>query len=260
MIYNLLILLFTTNAFGMGLLQPKPEISKKHCTTFLDNGASWTTHNYFSDNQSAEQKKEIVNRVKSRGYTRIYLMATNQGDYGGGNPIEYNHAKKDSWLKALKSMREKGLGTVMWVRTDDSPKYDKWTDNQWKSYMDTLVKDLDSQIDEYVMCLECNEYWSQSRTIGLTNYLRGLTKKDVGVHTTGVSAIGYASSADKYYLQTGFNKPESEIIKLVKQAVAQFGGRPVILAEYSKTDDAKAHKLCAAGMANGADGCGNGCD
>lgn len=240
-------------------INPTPVRNTFHCTTFLRKNASITSHVLLSKKLSDAQRQELIDFNKAQGYTVFYVYAANEGDYGGKS-VSYSESDKAFWRKWLQAVDDSGARVIMWGCADDSAGLSKRTASEWQAYWGAIHRDCGDLISEWVTGLECDERWTASFTQTLTKLLQALTKKPVGVHTTGISKISYAKGADAYYLQTGFGKTPDQVAAIVRQAKASFGGR-VILAEYHKsgeTDEAK--RIGDRAIKEGVDGVGNGCN
>lgn len=240
--------------------EPAPAANAKseHMTTFLRNGAKVTSHVLMSKKLTDAERAEIIAFNKASGYNVLYIYLANEGDYGGRS-VAYTPADKAFWRKWLQAVRDSGSRPIMWMCADDSPGLARRSPAQWEALVKQFHADCGDLVSEWVTGLECNERWTPKYTQDLTAMLKRVTGKKVGVHTTGISAIGYAAGADRYYLQTGFGLSAGQVVSLVKQAKGQFSGE-VVLAEYHKsgeTEEAKA--IGDAGLAAGAYGVGNGC-
>lgn len=234
-----------------------PQVSV-HATTFLRNGAKYTSHVLLSEKVPDAERAELIAYNKAQGYGVLYVYAANEGDYGRRS-VAYDHSKRDLWRKWLQAIIDSGARVIMWGCADDSNNLSKRTMEEWRAYWGLIHADCGDLISEWVTGLECDERWSASTTQSLTRLLKDITGKPVGVHTTGLSAVAHAAGADAYYLQAGFGKSPDQVAALVREAKARFRGR-VICAEYhlhGESDDAKA--IGDAAIQAGADGVGNGC-
>lgn len=229
-----------------------------HATTFLRNSAKWTSHTFFSPKLSDADREAIISLLAGEGYNAIYLYAANEGDYGG-KAVLYTAEARATWRAWLQRCHAAGLRPILWMRADDSSGLNKWTDAQWIEFFTSVVAGLDDLIAGYVLGLEVNEYWSESRARGLTSALKALTKRSVGVHTSSLEHIGHAKGADLFYLQIGFGKDGSEMKRQVREAIQRFGG-PVVAAEYHMSGEtAAARDLGNDAIDGGAVAVGNGC-
>ena len=64
------------------------------------------------------------------------------------------------WRDRLNRLRNKNLAPVMWLISDDSPQaYKQGLQNQI-DYQNQVVDAVDDLVSHYVVCLECDEYYS----------------------------------------------------------------------------------------------------
>lgn len=233
-------------------------ITSVHATTFLRNGAKISSHVFMSPKLTDADRQELIDFNAAQGYGVFYLYLANEGDYGKRSVV-YRHEDVAFWRKWLERICASGARVIVWMCADDSGGLAKRSDVEWHQLVQTFMDDCGDLVKEWVTGLECDERWDAKRTQALTQMLKHETGMPVGVHTTGMSSIGHAKGADKFYLQCGFGKSPAQIAALVKEARSKFGG-PVICAEYHKsgeTDEAKA--IGDAAIAAGAAGVGNGC-
>lgn len=247
---------------GCSLLNPGSP-AKVHATTFLRANAGVTTHVLMSPKLSDAQRDELISYNKSQGYGVFYVYLANEGDYGGKS-VSYDAGQKDHWRKWLSKVRDSGADVVVWMCADDSPGLARRSDADWRKLVTQFHKDCGDLVASWVTGLECDEVWKPAnggagRVQGLTRMIKDVTGKKVGVHTTGISAIGYAAGADAFYLQTGFNLSAAQVAAQVKAARSKFSGT-VYCAEYHKSGETDAAKAIGdAAIAAGASGVGNGC-
>lgn len=235
-----------------------PASASVHATTFLRNGAKVTSHVLMSPKLSDDDRRELIEFNKASGYGVFYLYFANEGDYGRRS-VAYDPGQKAAWRKWLGAIRASGARVIVWMCADDSGGLAKLTLAQWEARVKQFHADCGDLVNEWVTGLECDERWSASFTTQLTAMLKRVTGRPVGVHTTGMSSIHYASGADLFYLQTGFGKSPSQVAALVKEARSKFSGK-VIAAEYHKSGEtAEAKAIGDAAIAAGAVGVGNGC-
>ena len=252
----------TYTAFSTTTTEPSAIINTtgkvSHATTFLRDNASSTktTLNIFSTTYNDAMRNEVISFNKTNGYTVFYLMAASKSPHSN---ILYTASDKAFWRSWMNKVIQSGSRIVMWMRTDDSPELDAWSAQKFEDYCRLIYKDLGDLISEYVIGLECNEYWSMDTTSRFVNFLRNLSGKKIGVHTSSTKHIDYAKVADVYYLQTGFDTSVSDIKSKVSYAI-NYLNKPVIAAEYAKSGETQSAKnLGNAAIDAGAVGVGNGC-
>ena len=225
-----------------------------HQTDFLTADGGLRTHTY--PGQSPEIRARILNAMRARGYTHLYVYAYNEKDYGGpafdmyGNPEAMRHA--------LKEIIAAGLRPVVWLFPDDADRVHGESESALKGRLSKLVPAIDDLVSSYVLGLELDEYWSSSKVNALGSHLNGLTQKAIGTHQLpGHYNFAQMGWADYCVYQYGFGKSESQIAsatRSVKGAV----GKPVVAGEYEVNSEANAVKLGNAAVAAGAAGFGNG--
>lgn len=242
---------------------PSGSPSQIHATAFLLNNVSKKCSFRLMDAQNDENtKREIINYLASQNYTVAYVCSTIWGDDMGNvrSRFIYMHERRDWWRQWLAECNKAGLRVIMWIRSDDSPEQNKWSEQKFNEHCKLVVDDLGDLISEYCLGIECNEWgWGKERCHRHVKYIKQISGKPVGVHTGSIEGMGYADGADVYYLQYGFNKSLSLIESETKQAKSKFKGR-VIAAEYHRsgeTDEAK--RMGDAAIMAGADGVGCGC-
>lgn len=228
-----------------------PEI----CTSFLFDNNETTTHRLLSEGVSQTDRDKFIERLLKLRYNTISLqLVSNKAP-----AVKYEHSKKDFWITEIQKMRAKGLKVVMWLRSDNSPKMDV---NGWKSYVGTAIEDLDSVVDIWTAGIENDEYWSEAETHSIVAHMKSKTKKPVGVHTTPtLHRAQYASTADIFFLQTGFGVSAAQVRDQLNGAKKLLPNKKIMLSEYHKDGtSAEAIELCSQGLdTNVPMGCMTGC-
>lgn len=238
-----------------------PQAAKIHATDFLNYGATVRCSFHLLDprNDSAA-KTEAIQYLVRNGYSVAYVCASIQGDRKGafrlGDNVSVETARK--WLQAVK---DAGLRTWLWFRSDDSPVQDAWTESGFNDFMKFCAKNLGDLVEGYVLGIECNEWgWGVERIKRHCGMIREYENKPIGVHTGSIEHIAFADNASVYFLQYGFNKATQNIAAKTKQAKARWSGKKrVIACEYNmhgETVDAK--QMGEDAVRAGADGFGNG--
>lgn len=252
-------------AIGKGRISSEvadaPKATKIHATDFLNFGATVRCAFHLLDPRNdAAAKREAIAYLGKNGYTTAYVCAAIEGDRGGKFRVGGNVTTADArkWVKAV---RDAGLAVWIWLRSDDSPVQNKWTEGEFNAFAQLLHGTLGDLVDGYVLGIECNEWgWGEARVKRHCAEIRKITGKPVGVHTGSIEHIAFADAADVYFLQYGFNKASQNITGKTKQAKARWGGKkPVIACEYNlhgETDEAK--RMGEEAVRAGADGFGNG--
>jgi len=191
--------------------------------SFLMMDSKWMTLNYLHPNAN---KSGMRNAAKANGDTHIYLYTRNGGDNGGGFNLSSISPQPD-WEVQLDTLNASGLKPVMWLTPDDSPSITSQSLSAQQAHFSEMVRRFDGKVTGYVVCLECDEYWSAAQVQNLVTHLKSKTNKPVGVHlTSGVGGYSgnkeYYANADYVFLQTGWNKTSAEITAMVKQAIRLF--------------------------------------
>jgi hypothetical protein len=227
--------------------------------SFLMKNNGWMTLNYLHPNAN---KGGYIAGAKNNGDTHMYIYSRNGGDNAGGFELSKISPQAD-WEAQIQTLINSGLKPVMWLTPDDSPGITGQPIDAQKAHFNNMVARFDNQIEAYVVCLECDEYWSAATVNELVRHLKTKTDKPVAVHmTSGVGGhrgnLAYYKGADYVFLQTGWNRSGAEIQAMVKDAIARTG-LPVVLSEYAKESrSASARAMGDAGCAAGAVGTGNG--
>ena len=91
---------------------------------------------------------------------------------------------------------------------------------------------LNNLVSHYVVCLECDEYYSaQEVSVLIQNLRKKGVNKPIGVHLTPGVKPEYYKDADVIYLQTGFNLSEQEFRNRIEESLRL--GKPVVVSEYN---------------------------
>ena len=137
-----------------------------------------------------------------------------------------------------------------------------------EAFMNKTIIQNDDQVAAYVVCLECDEYWSAAEVNHYVAYIKARTNKPVAVHLApGVGGykkdINYYKGADYIFLQigdhlTGDLVADTELAKRMLNEAMQLG-IPVVANEYAlKSESAQAKALGDLMCQMGAVGTGNG--
>jgi hypothetical protein len=222
---------------------------------------------YLSNNWSDAEREAVRLRLLINGDTHIdlYVRASSSTAYSHGSTVKAG----GSYLSYLTELKNAGLSPVLWLTPESKHRVDhQGTMDAQKAFMNSVVADYDGVTSAYVVCLECDDYWSAAQVNDLVTNLKSSTSKPIGVHLTpGVGGITgnttYYDQADYIFLQIGghtsgdFIADTDTAVAMLKEALAL--GKAVIVSEYamySESDAAKAlgDILCA----QGALGTGNG--
>ena len=189
-------------------------------STFLIGTERLSTLSYLSDDRSDAWRADVRGAISNDTYADILARNTDKV-WGVVDGIGSN------WRSRLQGLGKK---PVIWLIGDDSPElYAKGLSNQI-DYQNKVVSEVDDIVSHYVVCLECDEYYSPSDVSKLISELRKKTDKPIGVHLTPGVQPEYIKDADIIYLQTGFYLNEQQFRLQVENAL-RFG-KPVVVSEY----------------------------
>lgn len=225
-------------------------------STFLINGAEYSTLSWLAPDKSEEAwTLRTLTKIINNGDTYADVMArSTAADFGYVNGVDRNY-----WRERLVRLRDSGIQPVIWLVSDDSPDvYSKGLHDQ-VIYNNQVVDAVDDLVSHYVVCLECDEYYSAGQVNTLIKELRKKgVNKPIGVHLTPGVKPEYYAEADVIYLQTGFDLTEQQFRASIEEALRI--GKPVVVSEYhmdGTTARAKAFGDIACSYA-GVVGTGNG--
>ena len=235
-------------------------------STFLINGAEYSTLSWLAPDTATEKwTLQTLNKIINNGDTHADIMARSTAkDFGYVNGVD-----RDYWRGRLNRLRDSGVQPVIWMVSDDSPDVYKLGLQNQIDYQNQVVDAVDDLVSHYVVCLECDEYYSAEQVNTLVKELRKKgVNKPIGVHLTPHMIAdqnterlqAYYKNADVIYLQTGWAKEigEAEFRKRIEYALTF--GKPVVVSEYDKegtTAGARAFGNIACSYA-GVVGTGNG--
>ena len=152
-------------------------------STFLIDSHRLSTLSYLSDDRSDAWRASVRGAISNDTHADILARNTDSVwgivDGVGGN-----------WRSRLQGLGKK---TVLWLISDDSPElYASGLDSQI-DHQNKVVSEVDDLVSHYVLCLECDEYYSPAQVSTLISKLREKTDKPIGVHLTP----GYRRSISK---------------------------------------------------------------
>ena len=224
-----------------------------------------TTLYYLSNSWSDAERETVRLRLLTNGDTHIdlFIRASPQDLFAGGS-IEAG----GDYLSYLTELSNSGLAPMLWL-TPESAHTDYQADmGAQKTFMNSVVAAYDNVTTGYVVCLECDEYWTAAQVNELAANLKSSTSKPIGVHLTpGVGGASgntsYYDQADYIFLQIGghltgdFVADTDTAVAMLKEALAL--GKEVIASEYALyAESAQAKALGDILCAQGALGTGNG--
>jgi hypothetical protein len=223
-----------------------------HKTDFLTAGCR--TH--VVPGLDPDQRARCIDQIKDRGYTHFYVYTYNERDYGG--PSFDFYIDPPAYREILQEIKDAGLKPVVWLHPDDAPTNRVRTVAQLKARMSDLLPFIDDLVSSYVLGLELDEYWGQSKVDALGQHLNTLTNKKIAVHQlSGRWNLCRLAWCDYMMLQYGFGKTANEIKTMTRRAINSLD-KPVVAAEYSNSNEAVSVKLGDAAVSAGAKGFGNG--
>ena len=200
-------------------------------STFLIGTADYSTLSWLSDDQSPVWRDKVLAQIQGNGDTHADVMARSYDSMFG----KVDGVNRASWRARYQKLLDGGIAPVTWLISDDSPQvYKQGLANQIE-YQNKVVDAVDDLTSHYVVCLECDEYYSPNEvSVLIQNLRRKGVNKPIGVHLTpGMSGKeAYVKDADIIYLQTGFDKTDDQIRASVAYAISL--GKPVVVSEYHK--------------------------
>ena len=184
----------------------------------------YSTLSWLSNDLDDNWRNSVIGMIGGDTHADIMARST-ANDFGRVDGVH-----RDSWRNRISILRSNGVVPVVWLISDDSQQvYDRGLNNQI-DYQNQVVSAVDDIVSHYVVCLECDEYYSPSQVSTLIGELRKRTDKPIGVHLTPGVKAEYIKDADIIYLQTGFNLNEKQFRQQIEKAL-RFG-KPVVVSEY----------------------------
>ena len=184
----------------------------------------YSTLSWLSNDLDDNWRNRVIGMIGGDTHADIMARST-ANDFGRVDGVH-----RDSWRNRISILRSNGVVPVVWLISDDSQQlYDRGLDNQI-DYQNQVVSAVDDIVSHYVVCLECDEYYSPSDVSTLIGELRKKTDRPIGVHLTPGVKAEYIKDADIIYLQTGFDLNEKQFRQQIENAL-RFG-KPVVVSEY----------------------------
>ena len=200
-------------------------------STFLIGTADYSTLSWMSDDASPAWRDKVLAQIQGNGDTHADVMARSYDK----KFKRVDGVDRASWRARYQKLLDGGIAPVTWLISDDSPQvYQQGLANQIE-YQNKVVDAVDDLTSHYVVCLECDEYYSANEvSVLIQNLRRKGVNKPIGVHLTPGMAgkEAYIKDADIIYLQTGFDKTDDQIRESVRYAISL--GKPVVVSEYHK--------------------------
>ena len=185
----------------------------------------YSTLSWLSNDLDDNWRDRVISRIQGDTYADIMARST-ASDFGVVDGVDRN-----VWRSRINRLRNSGIQAVVWMISDDSKDvYKKGLKNQI-DYQSKVVSEVDDIVSHYVVCLECDEYYTPSDVSTLIAELRKKTDKPIGVHLTPGVKQEYIKDADIIYLQTGFDLNEQQFRQQIENAL-RFG-KPVVVSEYN---------------------------
>ena len=184
----------------------------------------YSTLSWLSNDLDDNWRNRVIGMIGGDTHADIMARST-ANDFGRVDGVH-----RDSWRNRISILRSNGVVPVVWLISDDSSDvYRKGLNNQI-DYQNQVVSAVDDIVSHYVVCLECDEYYSPSDVSTLIGELRKKTDRPIGVHLTPGVKAEYIKDADIIYLQTGFDLNEKQFRQQIENAL-RFG-KPVVVSEY----------------------------
>ena len=210
------------------LLAASVALVADYKSTFLINGAEYSTLSWLAPDKSEEAwTATTLNKIINNGDTHADIMARSTAkDFGYVNGVDTRY-----WRDRLNGLRVAGIQPVIWLVSDDSPDVYKLGLQNQIDYNNQVVDAVDDLVSHYVVCLECDEYYSpQEVSVLIQNLRRKGVNKPIGVHLTPGVKPEYYKDADVIYLQTGFDLTDKQFRASIEEALKL--GKPVVVSEY----------------------------
>ena len=184
----------------------------------------YSTLSWLSNDLDDNWRNRVIGMISGDTHADIMARST-ANDFGRVDGVH-----RDSWRNRISILRSNGVVPVVWLISDDSSDVYRRGLNNQIDYQNQVVSAVDDVVSHYVVCLECDEYYSPSDVSTLIGELRKRTDKPIGVHLTPGVKAEYIKDADIIYLQTGFNLNEKQFREQIEKAL-RFG-KPVVVSEY----------------------------
>ena len=219
---------------------------------------------YLSNTWSNQERLNFIQRVKRNGDTHMDVYARASGGHLAGGQVDPN----ENLRAKLIQLNNNGIKPVLWMTPESKHKDRLKSQAEHEAFMNKTIIQNDDQVAAYVVCLECDEYWSAATVNHYVAYIKARTNKPVAVHLApGVGGfkrdVNYYKGADYIFLQigdhlTGDYVADVELAKRMLNEALQLG-IPVVANEYAlRSETAQAKALGDLMCQMGAVGTGNG--
>ena len=139
-------------------------------STFLIDTERLSTLSYLSNDRSDAWRADVRGAISNDTHADILARNTDKV-WGIVDGVGSN------WRSRLQGLGKK---PVIWLISDDSPElYARGLNNQIE-YQSKVVSEVDDLVSHYVVCLECDEYYSPAEISTLIRELRKKTDKPIG--------------------------------------------------------------------------------
>ena len=219
---------------------------------------------YLSNTWDNNERLSFIRRIKNNGDTHIDVYARASGGHLPGGQVDPN----ENLRAKLIQLNNNGIKPVLWMTPESKHKDRLKSKAEHEAFMNKTIIQNDDQVAAYVVCLECDEYWSAATVNHYVAYIKARTNKPVAVHLApGVGGykrdVNYYKGADYIFLQigdhlTGDYVADVELAKRMLNEALQLG-IPVVANEYAlRSETAQAKALGDLMCQMGAVGTGNG--
>ena len=177
----------------LGVVGLNSNLYADYKSTFLIERDKYSTLNWLSDETSNHWRDVVIEKLNANGDTHADVMARSYDS----SFKEVSSVNRVAWRDRLNKLRNKNLAPVMWMISDDSPQaYRQGLQNQI-DYQNQVVDAVDDLVSHYVVCLECDEYYSaQEVSVLIQNLRKKGVNKPIGVHLTPGVKPEYYKDAD----------------------------------------------------------------
>ena len=149
---------------------------------------------------SNQERLNFIQRVKRNGDTHMDVYARASGGHLAGGQVDPN----ENLRAKLIQLNNNGIKPVLWMTPESKHKDRLKSKAEHEAFMNKTIIQNDDQVAAYVVCLECDEYWSAATVNHYVAYIKARTNKPVAVHLApGVG--GYKRDVNYYKVLTIFS-------------------------------------------------------